>query len=172
MIRLAEERDVESLMEIYNYEVLNGVSTFDTEVKTYDERLCWFKAHADKYRLIVSEENGKTLGYASLSPYNLRGAFYPTAEISVYVDKNCRGRGVGKALMRRMLSIAKEEKSFSTILAQITSENAVSKRLHEELGFKYVGTLNDVGFKFNRFLSLDIYEYSLKNESINGGNLG
>lgn len=172
MIRLAEEGDVKSLMEIYNYEVLNGTSTFDTEAKTYSERLKWFSAHTGKYRLIVSEENGIALGYASLSQYHPRKAFFPTAEISVYVNKNCRGRGVGKELMRGILSVAKKEKSFATIVAQITSENAVSKRLHEEFGFKYVGTINDVGFKFNRFLSLDIYEYSLKNEFVQGGTLG
>jgi len=159
-------------MEIYNYEVLNGVATFDTEVKTYSDRLDWFNAHSGKYRLIVSEEKDSVQGYASLSPYHQRKAFFPTAEISVYVDKDCRGRGVGKALMRAILSIAKEEKSFAAIVAQIASENAVSKRMHEEFGFKYVGTLSDVGVKFGRFLSLDIYEYSLKSEFVSGGKLG
>lgn len=165
MIRPAEERDVSSLMAIYNYEVLNGLATFDTRVKTYDERLSWFNAHSGKYRLSVYEEGGAVLGYASLSPYNERGAFSHTAEISVYVERNSRGKGIGKALMAEILSEAERDGEFSVVISQITAGNTVSRNLHAALGFKYAGTLDGVGFKFGKRLSLEIYEYFIRQTS-------
>lgn len=162
MIRLAREEDIPALTEIYNYEILNGVATFDVEKKTYEDRLSWFKAHGGKYRLIVSEENGVVEGYASLSPYHPRKAFECTAEISVYIGKEYRGRGIGKALAKEIMFAAEKEKNFVSIVSQIESSNAVSKRLHEELGFEYVGTLKDAGIKFGKRLSLDIYQYMLQ----------
>lgn len=159
MIRLAVRDDIPALADIYNYEVLNGVATFDTDEKSYEDRLAWFNLHVGKYRLIVSEEGGIIKGYASLSPYHPRKAFCCTAEISVYVGKGYRGKGVGKALLKEILSLAEKDDAFISIVSQIESSNEISGRLHKELGFKYVGTIKDAGVKFKRRLSLDIYQY-------------
>lgn len=159
MMRAAVREDIPALMDIYNFEVLNGVATFDTDEKTYEERLAWFNLHVGKYRLIVFEEDKVIKGYASLSPYHPRRAFDCTAEISVYVGKDFRNSGVGKALMKEILSLAERDGEFISIISQIESSNAVSERLHKELGFKYAGTLKDAGFKFGKRLSLDIYQY-------------
>jgi len=158
MIRLARSGDIPALAEIYNYEVLNGVATFDVEARSYSDRLAWFNAHQGKYRLLVYDE-GVIKGYASLSRYHDRKAFDCTAEISVYVGKDFRGKGIGKALAKEVLFLAEKDKAFVSVVSQIEASNAVSRRLHEELGFKYVGTLKDAGIKFGKRLSLDIYQY-------------
>lgn len=159
MIRLAAKGDIPALTEIYNYEVLNGVATFDMDEKSFEDRLAWFNLHVGKYRLIVFEEEGIIKGYASLSPYHPRKAFGCTAEISVYVGNNFRGLGIGKALMRELLSLAEKDNAFISIISQIESSNVVSEKLHAEFGFKYVGTIKDAGVKFGKRLSLDIYQY-------------
>lgn len=158
MIRRAEQSDLKQIGEIYNYEILNGTSTFDTETKDEKYFLEWFKAHEGKYRIIVYEKDKVILGYASLSVYNARGAFSATSEISVYVKKNSRGKGIGTALMSEILREAKNENSFSAIISQITGDNIVSRLLHETFGFQFVGRLKKVGFKFGKPLDLDIYQ--------------
>ncbi len=161
MIRLANEGDIPALRDIYNYEILNNTATFDCDEKSYGDRVKWFNEHRGKYRLLVWDEDGTVGGYATLSVYNVRRAFFKTAEISVYIKKDFQGRGIGFALSEELLREAKEEKLFSTVVSQVTSDNFISKKLHKKLGFEYVGTLKDVGEKFGRSLSLDIYEYYL-----------
>jgi len=96
LVRDAIEKDVDSINNIYNYEVLNGVATFDTEPKTYEERLEWLNHHSSKYPCIVVEKEGKTLAWGSLTQYSTRKAYDGTCEISIYVDKESRGMGLGK----------------------------------------------------------------------------
>lgn len=158
MIRRALKSDLEQIGEIYNYEVLNGTSTFDTVTKDEKYFLDWFKAHDGGYRIIVYEKDDVILGYASLSVYNPRGAFSPASEISVYVKNDSRGKGIGTELMREILREAKNDDSFSVIVSQISGENAASRALHESFGFQFVGRLKKVGLKFGRPLDLDIYQ--------------
>lgn len=159
MIRIAEKRDLPAIGEIYNYQILNGTATFDTVVKDEEYFTELFNSHSGRYRLLVYEENGVVAGYASLSVYNKRGAFNGTSEISVYVGEGYRGRGIGKALVKEILRQAEEEKLFKVIISQITSKNAISKKLHEDMGFVFCGSLKGVGEKFSESLDLDLYEY-------------
>lgn len=157
-IRKAVLADLQDLMEIYNYEVTNGVATFDMEPKTLDERKEWFEAHTtSKYPLIVSEIGGKVAGYASLSKYRERAAYQTTVELSVYIGKDYRGQGVASALMKDILELARQEESIHTIVSVITAGNEVSTRLHQKFGFEYCGTIPEVGMKFGRYLGVEHY---------------
>ena len=152
IIRKAELRDLGKLTEIYNYEVTNGVATFDIGEKSYEDRLKWFSEHKDHYPMLVAESEGEVTGYATLSQYRVRAAFNSTVEISVYIDKNHRKRGIATALMEAILKLAKEDEFIHTVVAVITSENEVSIRLHEKFGFTYCGEIKEVGKKFGRYL--------------------
>ena len=165
-IRKAEIKDLERLLEIYNYEVVNGNATFDTEPQTPDERKGWFYAHnRDNHPLFVSQEDDGTVsGYVSLSCFNPKPAYDGTVELSVYVAKEYRGRGIAGALMEFIIDFARRDEKTRGIVSLITSENAVSKRLHKKFGFEYCGTLKEAGFKFGRYLDVDFYELSVKNE--------
>ena len=85
-------------------------------------------------------------------------AFDPAVEISIYVHKDYRGRGIGRSLMENVLAYAAECEEIDTVISLITSENAASIHLHEVYGFEYCGQIKNAGTKFGRKLSLNAYQ--------------
>lgn len=159
-IRMAEKCDLEGILDIYNYEIENGIATFDAEKKTMTEWKLWFERHSGEgpATAIVAEENGEILGYASLSAYRDRRAYNSTLELSVYVKKEYRNKGVATELMNEIIKIARVDPRVHAIVSVITSGNKASIKLHEKFGFAYCGTIREVGFKFGRYLNVDNYE--------------
>lgn len=161
-IRWAEPGDLEKIVEIFNYEVLNGTSSFTIQPKTVEERRAWFEEHdRERHPLIVAEEEGAVIGYACLSPYRSYDAYASSAELSVYVDRNCRGRKAGHALMEHLLGLARENGKIHAVLSVITGDNKISMGLHEKFGFTCCGVTKEVGKKFGRYLDTAIYELIL-----------
>ena len=157
-IRQAVREDVPALLDIYNYEVVNGVATLDLTERTIEEWNEWFDEHNhENHPLYVGVENGEILGYASLSKYRQKEAYKTTVELSIYVSPNHRKKGVGRALMGYILDIAKRDDDTHCVVSVITSGNEASKRLHSEFGFTYCGTIPEVGQKFGRMLDIDNY---------------
>lgn len=159
IIRKAEKRDIPDMTGIYNYEVINGVATLDIHPRSPEDRLDWFNAHnKDNHPLIVAEEAGKVIGYASLSPYREKEAYCSTVELSVYVDAENRGKGVASALLTEILDFAKKDPATHLVVSVITAGNDASVHLHEKFGFTYCGTIHQVGVKFGRYLDIVNYE--------------
>ena len=98
------------------------------------------------------------LGWASLSPYASRCAYRFAGEASVYVAPDARRTGVGEALLREVIRLGAEN-GLHTIVGLVTEENAASRALAEKVGFRQVGTLEEVGYKFDRWLNVIIYQY-------------
>lgn len=158
-IRRAEEIDLPELLAIYNYEVINGVATFDMRPKTLEERKRWFEEHnVGNHPLIVAEVDGRVAGYASLSPYRPKEAYASTVELSIYIGEGYRGQGVATTLMGEILEMAKEDENTHLVVSVITGENEASVKLHEKYGFTYCGTVHQVGFKHGRYLDIVTYE--------------
>jgi phosphinothricin acetyltransferase len=95
-IRPASEKDIHRITEIYNEAIQNTTATFDTDIKTIEDRLEWFRGHDEKHPVLVAEFEGRVIGFASLTRWSDRCAYDGTAEVSLYVDHNYRGRGTGK----------------------------------------------------------------------------
>ncbi len=159
IIRTAEEKDMPELLNIYNYEVEHGLATFDLNPKTMEEWLGWFREHnVGNHPLIVDEEDGKAVGYASLSSYRPKEAYGATVELSVYIDKDYRRRGIAGELAFAILEIAKERNDIHTVISVITGGNEASIKLHERLGFVHCGTIREVGVKFGKMLDIENYQ--------------
>ena len=163
LIRTAELSDLPALLAIYNDEVKNGVATFDTEPQTMEERGAWFDAHnVENHPLLTAVANDGTIaGYASLSTFCAKKAYFPTVELSIYVNRALRGHGVGKALMTAIIDAAKKDERTHRIISIITTENEASKALHSKFGVREVGVLSEVGFKFGRALSVGYWELAV-----------
>lgn len=162
MIRRAEQKDISKLRDIYNHAVINSTATFDLEIKSIENRKKWFLDHTGKYALLVYEMSGETVGYASLSPFHTRKAFDATVELSIYIDKEYRGHGIGKELMEEIISIAKQDWSIHTIVSVITEGNEISYHLHEMFGFQFCGEVKEAGYKFGRYLGVRYYQLILE----------
>ncbi|MBQ4104772.1 MAG: N-acetyltransferase [Clostridia bacterium] len=158
-IRKAQKRDIVPLLEIYNFEALNGTATFDLNPKSVEEWTRWYNNHnVGNHPLIVADVDGVAVGYASLSGYREKEAYKSTVELSVYVNRDYRGQGIGTELMQAILDMARKDESIHTVVSVITSDNQDSVHLHEKLGFTYCGTIHEVGRKFGRYLSISNFE--------------
>ena len=157
-IRKAERKDIEALLEIYNHEVLHGVSTLDINAKTIDQWTVWFENHNIKnHPLIVCEDEGVIMGYSTLSSYREKEAYASTVELSIYVHPEHRGKGIGSVLMSEIIAMAKADETVHTVVSVITSGNAASERLHSKFGFTFSGTIKEVGMKFGNYLDISNY---------------
>lgn len=156
-IREALIDDIPAITEIYNYAILHTDATFDTELKKNEEQRLWFNAHGYNYPLLVGIINGKVKGWASLSRYSDRCAYRSTVELSVYVDIDAQGKGIGRSLMVEVLRLGKE-RGLHAVISRITSGNQISIAMHKKLGFFMVGELKEVGVKFNKLLDVVIMQ--------------
>lgn len=156
---MAEECDLEALLNIYNYEALNSTATFAVNTKTLRERKMWFEEHnRDNHPLLVAVKEGTAVGYASLSAFRSNEAYAKTVELSVYVDHRHRCEGIGEALMIEILNMARRDEGVHTVISVITAGNEASVKLHEKLGFMYSGSLKEVGEKYGRWLDIVFYQ--------------
>lgn len=160
-LRSARPEDVPALTAIYNDEVLHGTGTFDTVPKTEAEMGDWLKAHGGRHPVIVAEEGGKVVGWASLSAWSGRCAYARSAEVSVYVEKGSRGRGLSGVLLDELLTRGRAA-GVAQALARITDGNEASLRLHRRRGFADAGLLKRVGEKFGRVLDVRILQKPLE----------
>lgn len=163
-IRPATADDLDAIFEIYEAEVLLGVATFDTEPYSPEQRRAWLDAHQSPiHPAIVADEAGDVIGWASLSRFSTRCAYDRTAEVSVYVHENHRGKGVGKALLAELIRLGRDA-GLGVLLARIAAEQVPSLGLHLALGFQHVGTMRRVGMKFGRVLDVELLDYQIDGE--------
>lgn len=164
-IRPTRKEDLPSLLEIYNYEVINGVATLDLNPRTLPEWEDWFLSHqTDGHFILTAEIGGVTAGYASLSEYRSKEAYKSTAELSVYVGHEFRRQGVASALIEEVLKRARSTGDLHSVVSVITAGNEASERLHGKFGFRACGTLHQVGFKHGKYQDIDNFELILGEE--------
>ncbi|HMY14455.1 MAG TPA: N-acetyltransferase family protein [Bacteroidia bacterium] len=160
-IRSATADDIPFITEVYNDAIINTTATFDTEVKSIEDRMLWFKNHDGNHPIIVAENDGVLSGWASLTAWSDRCAYNGTAEVSVYVHKEHRGRGIGKALLE-ILILKGESKGLHYLLSRIASGNEASIHLHTIFGFRHIGIMKEVGFKFGNYVDVHLMELVFK----------
>ena len=158
-IRPASPSDAAAIVEIYNREVLETTATFDLVPRTLAQQQEWLAARSGAFAAIVGVEpvSRQVVGFASLSPYKERAAYRTTVEDSIYVHRDFNGRGIGKALLGRLVDVARES-GFHAIVGRIEAGGDASRALHASLGFELVGIEREVGRKFNRWLSVAVYQ--------------
>lgn len=152
-IRPAAPADAGAIAEIYNDAVLRSTATFDTQPKDADERRRWLAGHGPRHPVLVAEESGRVLGWASLSAWSPRRAYEETVEFSVYLAPAAQGRGLGLKLSQAVLDAGKQTGAH-VVLSRVVGESENSLKLHEKLGFERVGVMREVGWKFGRRLDV------------------
>lgn len=159
IIRPAVRSDCQGILEIYNDAVLKTTASYDEEPRPLQHRLDWFDAHArDRMPVFVAEERlndrrPRIVGWSALNKYHDRAGYRFTAENSVYVAEELRGRGLGGRLLGPLIPAAREC-NLHVIIAVIDAANEASLRLHARFGFERAGLFREVGFKFGRWLDV------------------
>ena len=158
LIRPAVASDAEAIRTIYNAEVLGSeTTTFDLVPRTPEEQDAWLARHQGAHPAVVATAgNGKdqiVTGFGALSVYRTRPAYSTTVENSVYVHRDHRGAGVGRALLDELVRLAGLH-GFHTVVARVVRENEASIALHRACGFEVVGTEREIGRKHGRWIDV------------------
>ena len=142
-----------AIQSIYGHWVTHGAASFEEIPPDLTEMEHRRRSLQDAgYPYIVAEENAVILGFAYAGPYRPRSAYRYTVEDSVYVAPEALGRGVGRALLARVIQRAEAMGRRQMIAIIGDSGNQPSIRLHESMGFHRAGMLSSVGFKFGRWV--------------------
>jgi phosphinothricin acetyltransferase len=160
-IRTAQERDLTSILAIYNDAVLTTTAVYDYRPRTGEDQAAWFKAKLDqRLPVLVADANGAVVGFASYGPFRPWPAYLYSVENSLYVAADWRGRGIGSLLLPAILRHAAES-GLHTMIAGIDAANEASLRLHTKFGFEPVARFREVGWKFERWLDLTFLQRML-----------
>ncbi len=127
-------QDADAVLRIYSEGIEDRCATFETRCPNWDE---WHANHLEICRFIAEEES-RILGWGALSPVSKRGCYRGVAEVSVYVARESRSRGVGDALLKALIH-GSEEAGFWTLQSSTFEENEASMRLQLRWGFRVVG---------------------------------
>ncbi|MGH3445184.1 MAG: GNAT family N-acetyltransferase [Nocardioidaceae bacterium] len=157
-IRPAVENDLADIATIYNHEVANSTATFDLDPPDLDywhEKLAG--NHPGDHLLVAVDGDDDVVGYAYSWSYRPRPAYNLTRETSIYLDPSVRGQGVARQLYPALLTTMTES-GVHTAVALVALPNPASEALHKACGFEQVGTMREVGYKFDEWIDVAWYQ--------------
>lgn len=151
-----------AMLAILNEAIVNSTALYDYQPRSIDSMNAWFQAKKDgNYPVIGAlDDAGRLMGFASYGSFRAWPAYKYSVEHSVYVERECRGRGLGRLLMQALIERAHAQQ-YHCLVGGIDMQNAASIALHEQLGFTHAGTIRQAGFKFGRWLDLGFYQLLL-----------
>jgi phosphinothricin acetyltransferase len=163
-IRDARPEDLPNVREIYNHYVANSTVTFDEIPMTLKALRSKFQ-HLSKLGmpfLVAESPSGQILGYAYVYPWKEKAAYRFTVENSIYLGPAATGKGLGRALLTELI-VRSKAAGLKEIIAVIADKGAeASIAMHKSFGFKEIGHMGKVGFKFGRWLGTVLMQKSLK----------
>jgi len=139
-IRELQEEDWPAVREIYEQGIAGRNATFETEAPSWE---AWDRSQLDRHRLVAVEEE-RVVGWAVVHHVSPRPCYAGVVEHSVYVHSDAQGKGVGRALLERLI-VDTEQAGIWTIQTGIFPENEASLALHVKCGFRIVGTQERLG---------------------------
>jgi len=138
--RRAIQDDLAQIVKIYNSTVASRISTADTKEVSIQSRQAWFDAHTSERPILVKEYHGKIIAWVSFEPFYGQPAFNKSAEISIYIDPNFRGKKLGQQFLEQAIELA-PSLGISNLLAFIFKNNDASLKLFKKFNFREWGTL-------------------------------
>lgn len=140
-VRSMTDSDASRVIAIYGQAIKSGHATFQEDAGTWES---WDQGHLAECRLVACDDQDFVVGWAGLSGVSNRCVYRGIAEISVYVDPDCQGQGVGRLLLAALIK-ASEAQGIWSLEAGIFPENEASLALHHALGFQTVGRKRGLG---------------------------
>ncbi|MBC7772191.1 MAG: N-acetyltransferase [Pyrinomonadaceae bacterium] len=161
LIRPVQESDFPAIATLTNKYIVGSSVHFGYEPVTAEELCQSWRKNAPRYPFLVSEERGAFTGYAKAGVWRERAAYGWTAEVGIYVEPTIHRKGVGRVLYQRLFDIMREQ-GFHSAIGGITLPNDASIRLHENMGFKSVGTVRQAGWKLGAWHDVAFYQLLLR----------
>jgi phosphinothricin acetyltransferase len=161
-IRPAREKDLERINEIYNTTIVESHVSFDLEPWDLERRLRWWERYGPDgpFRACVTEVGGSVVGVAYSSPYRPKEAYQRSVETTIVLDPEHVGVGIGRRLLTTLLGTLRDD-GIHRAYAIIALPNDASIGLHQSVGYRVVGTLDQAGYKLGKYWSTTILELRL-----------
>ena len=156
-VRGASTADAAALCRIYNEGIQDRVATLETEERTPEERREWLGTRGPRHPVLVAESDGAVVGWASLNVFNARRAYEHVADLSLYVARAWRGRGVGRRLLEALVARARELGYHKLVLAAFPW-NEAGMRAYARAGFREVGVYREQGRLDGRWVDTIVME--------------
>ena len=160
-IRIARIDDAKRLLDIYGYYVMNTAISFEYEIPSEEDFRSRIENTLKKYPYLVAEEDGKIVGYAYASQFHSRKAYIHGAELSIYVDREYRGKGIGTRLYCEILDILIKQNVLTAYACIAETDDKYDKyltdgsiRFHQKQGFELTGRHVRSGLKFDRWYNI------------------
>ncbi len=165
-IRQARANDLARINEIYDHTIVDSAISFDLELWDMERRNEWWAHYSNTgpYRVFVAEIDGRVVGVAYSSQFREKAAYRSSVETTVVIDPEYRAKGIGRLLLTTVLDVVRSE-GIHRAYAVVTLPNDASIGLHESLGYRLVGTLDEVGYKLGRYWPTAILENRLESDS-------
>lgn len=161
MIRPASPADAEAIAGIYNHYIQHTAVTFEEEaISGIEMARRMDEVSQASLPWLVTELDGKVVGYAYASKWKTRIGYRFSTEISVYLDPSHPGKGLGSQLYTRLFEILRE-KGLHTVIGGIALPNAASVALHEKFGMEQVAHFKQTGFKFGQWIDVGYWQRHL-----------
>jgi L-amino acid N-acyltransferase len=150
------------ILDIFNEAILNSTALYDYQPRTLENMKSWFETKNKHHFPVIgiTNEVGELLAFGSYGTFRAWPAYKYTVEHSLYVQKNHRGKGLGKIILSEIIKNATRQ-DYHCLVAGIDSTNQTSIALHESVGFEYSGTIKHAGYKFAKWLDLAFYQLIL-----------
>jgi len=156
----ARVSDLPAITAILNHAAAHSTATWHEYPKSDAEMADWFSARKKDYVVLAARDGSELLGYASYGPFRAPSGYRLTAEHSIYVREDRRGKGIGKALLAALIERARGQ-GLHALIGGVDADNALSIGLHKAFGFQEAGRLPQVGRKFDRWLTLVFLQKNL-----------
>jgi L-amino acid N-acyltransferase YncA len=160
LIRPAREEDIPAITEIYNQGIEDRIATLEGEPHPVEERLQWFREHGPQEPVLVAEVKGLVVGWASLSRYKPRRCYDGVKELSIYVRREWRGRGIGTRLLEALLTKGAQVGVHKVVLYAFPF-NGAALALYRKAGFRTVGLYRHHGVLDGRWRDIVAMELDL-----------
>jgi phosphinothricin acetyltransferase len=162
LIRAARFADLPAIRDIRNQGIMDRVATLDVDPHTAQETAAWFGRHGPRHPVLVAETAGGIVGWAALNTFNARRAYQYVADLSVYIARQQRGKGLGTRLLQAIIALGRELEYHKIVLSAFPF-NTAGMRLYERHGFTTVGIYKEMGFLDGRWVDTIIMEKLLHN---------
>lgn len=158
-VRLVKAEESEILRNIYQQYIDTNI-TFEYDLPSREEFSARIEEVLKEYPFFVCEKDGRILGYAYAHRQMERAAYQWNVELTVYLDKDARGQGIGTMLYQKLLDTLQKQ-GVRNAYSLVTCPNKASEKLHESMGFTKIGILKQTGYKNGRWLDVSWYEKKL-----------
>ena len=156
-IRKASAGDLHRILFIYNQGIEDRIATLETEAKDLAYMTRWFDEHQGRFAVLVAEQSGSLVGWASLNPYSHRCAYQGVADLSIYIDREHRGQGIGRILLAS-LEVEARKNHFIKIVLFTFPFNQGGQQLYTKSGYRSVGVFENQGIMDGKYIDVKIME--------------